>query len=386
MASYLPQQQFMDVGPGIAAFRQGTADARAASQENLLRRVGETAATQGLNAAGIEAMRGGDVATGIKLQDLPLDRQAKLYDFMGRGAAAADTPEKWQAFVSTLAQTFGPESVRGFEDFRSRESAIMLSMNAKEQAMVKLRQKEIASREKTAASNRDIKERELALRERALAGKPKVQKMKDAMGNEVLVQVMPDGTATPIDIPGQSRTESPIARNIKGGLENLRGMTETYDNPSFENAVGPFQGSTPDGLISAAPVNIARAFGEITNWMEGGKSAPSEIRANINGAVETLAAAIKPLIRKPGEGVWTDADQARLVSIVGDLSQARDKSEFKRRLKDVADRLSSNFGIAIDFDAGLGDKPAKKAESPSRWTDPVTGKEYNVRDGKLFPK
>ena len=137
---------------------------------------------------------------------------------------------------------------------------------------------------------------------------------------------------------------------IAEGLKNLSNMATTYDDESFQNAVGPFQGAVPDGLAGAVPINAARAWGEIANWYNGGKTAPSEIRSNIHGSVEALAAAIKPLIRAPGEGVWTDQDQARLVSVVGDLAQASSKEEYLRRLTAVRDRVKSNFNLDVPFE------------------------------------
>lgn len=145
----------------------------------------------------------------------------------------------------------------------------------------------------------------------------------------------------------QQQLRQKAAPKIGEGLNNLRKMTDMYDDASFENSVGPFQGATPDGLFSAAPINAARLMGEAWNWWDGGKSAPSEVRSNIQGSTEALAAAIKPLIRAPGEGVWTDQDQARLVSVVGDLAQARDKDEFKRRLEAVRERVKANFDLDI---------------------------------------
>lgn len=137
---------------------------------------------------------------------------------------------------------------------------------------------------------------------------------------------------------------------IGEGLKNLSDMATTYDDESFQNAVGPFQGAVPDGLAGAVPINAARAWGEIANWYNGGQTAPSEIRSNIHGSVEALAAAIKPLIRAPGEGVWTDQDQARLVSVVGDLAQASSKEEYLRRLAAVRDRVKSNFNLDVPFE------------------------------------
>jgi len=163
------------------------------------------------------------------------------------------------------------------------------------------------------------------------------------------------------------------APKITEGLNNLLKMTDKYDDPSFVNAVGPLQGATPDqtGLLTAPFANIARLYGEIANKFEGGKSTPNEVRNDIMGSTEALAAAIKPLIRGPGEGVWTDADQARLVAIVGDLAQASSKEEFKRRLNAVSGRIESNFGLGIKFDAFGNRDPAQSPASAARPSGPV---------------
>jgi hypothetical protein len=155
MAGYLPEMQHLDVRPAIGAFELGQQRGDQDVQQNLLRRVGNTAATQGLDAASREAMAGGDLKTGIGLQNQSIERQAKLYDFLGRAAVAADTPEKWTQLNSTLAKTFGPDSVKGFEDFRSRESAIMLSMNASQQAQLRMQNERLSmDRERLAMEKR----------------------------------------------------------------------------------------------------------------------------------------------------------------------------------------------------------------------------------------
>lgn len=166
---------------------------------------------------------------------------------------------------------------------------------------------------------------------------------------------------------------------IAEGLQNLNKMTVDIDDASFGNALGPIQGSTPDGLLTAPFANIARAYGEVANMVQGGNRTPNEVRNNINGATEALAAAIKPLIRAPGEGVWTDADQARLVAIVGDLAQASTKPEFKRRLNAVRDRIRDNFGLEIPFDAMAGQSPSPAPDQPAAaanddgWTEVAPG-------------
>lgn len=155
------------------------------------------------------------------------------------------------------------------------------------------------------------------------------------------------------------------APKIAAGLETLRSMTDSINDTSFENSLGPIQGSTPDSLVGKGVVNTSRLYGELGNWWSGGNKTPNEVRNNITGATEALAAAIKPLIRGPGEGVWTDADQARLVSIVGDLAQSSTKDEFKRRLNAVRDRINSNFGLDVQFEAM---KPKEGDSSGSGWS------------------
>lgn len=162
----------------------------------------------------------------------------------------------------------------------------------------------------------------------------------------------------------QEQRKKATAPKIAEGLQNLNKMADTYNDAAFENSLGPMQGSTPDGLISGALINTARGLGEAWNAVEGGNATPNEVRNNIVGSTEALAAAIKPLIRAPGEGVWTDADQARLVAIVGDLSQARNKDEYRRRLNDVRDRIRANFGLEIPFDAVGGPTLQKRGAQP----------------------
>lgn len=130
MAGYLPQMQFMDISPAIQANVLGLKIGQEESQRNLLRSIGQEAANNGLEAASKVALRGGDIKTGMQLSELSIDRQMKMYDFLGRAAVAADTPEKWSKYTAILSKQFGPESVKGFEDFSSRESAILLSKNA----------------------------------------------------------------------------------------------------------------------------------------------------------------------------------------------------------------------------------------------------------------
>lgn len=160
------------------------------------------------------------------------------------------------------------------------------------------------------------------------------------------------------------------AKGIMSGLSNLNRATTDYNDAAFTNALGPIQGAEP-GWLGTPFTAVARGFGEAANAYEGGNATPNEVRNSINGSTEALAAAIKPLIRAPGEGPWTDADQARLVAIVGDLAQSSTKDEYRRRLNGVADRVRTNFNLDIPFDAfGTSPPQARQAAPPAGgWVD-----------------
>jgi hypothetical protein len=214
MAGYLPEMQHLDVRPAIGAYELGQNRGNEDVQQSLLRRVGNTAATQGLDAASREAMSGGDIKTGVGLSNLSIERQAKLYDFLGRAAVAADTPEKWAQLNGTLAKTFGPESVKGFEDFKSRESAIMLSMSAAQQAQLKLQQE---------ASGRA--ERALKLSERAATEKPTYQTVEDSSGVKRIVEIKPGGGARAIPVEGMdTQTTNPFSNGKMNEAQSKDGL------------------------------------------------------------------------------------------------------------------------------------------------------------------
>lgn len=155
------------------------------------------------------------------------------------------------------------------------------------------------------------------------------------------------------------------SRNISAGLNNLKGVANKFDDTSFESALGPWQGTDPDNVVSGALVSAARLVGDIGNSVGGGKTSTAEVRDTIRGSARALAMAIKPLVRKPGEGTWTDADQAQLNAIVGDLANASNKEEYRRRLNGVRDRIRDNFGLSIDFESGAKVAPASAAIDPA---------------------
>jgi hypothetical protein len=198
------------------------------------------------------------------------------------------------------------------------------------------------------------------------------------------MQLGPDGQPSPQDfLSAQTATKDPRVRaretalgkndaymqtkiqaadKIAAGINHLKSLVGGYDDASVENALGPLQGAQPDGLLDKSLLMAPKLGGEVANWWSGGKTVPTEVRSQISGGTLALAAAVKPLIRAPGEGIWTDKDQALLNEVVGDLTGARDKGEFNRRLQGVAERLNANFGLNIKVE----DLPAAGGKSQDR--------------------
>ena len=177
-----------------------------------------------------------------------------------------------------------------------------------------------------------------------VGGKPKPI-IKD--GDKPLISLEPGADG---QLAARTLYEGPqgnAQKGIEGGFRELHAIPDRYggDNGTFSNAVGAFQGN-PDSWVGT----VARPIGSfMSNFATGpGNSAPpSEVCRAIEGATNTLAASLKPLIRKPGEGSWSDRDQAVLDSIVGNLSRANDVAQYDRELNNVRLRIKSNFGLDL---------------------------------------
>lgn len=110
-------------------------------RRNFLADVGRTAANEGFGQGALHALRGGETDLAMKLQSYDAERKLALAEQLFNAASEADTPERWTAMVDGLESTFGRGSVpEGFRDFRSRESAIALSLTAYERANLQLAQ------------------------------------------------------------------------------------------------------------------------------------------------------------------------------------------------------------------------------------------------------
>lgn len=148
------------------------------------------------------------------------------------------------------------------------------------------------------------------------------------------------------------------ANGFSAMLGELAMAPQQYGKIAFERAVGPWSASTPatekdqgglwgSGLsVDKVGQMVARGKAELGQFRDGGAS-PTEVRDSVETKLLNLATLAKPFVRKPGEGAWTDADQANLERIVGKASRAKDVDEYNRRLEEAERVLSKAFSVKI---------------------------------------
>ena len=282
-------------------------------------------------------------ATAQKSDEFTVDMGTKVGQWAFNAGSLASSPEQWERLKSTYTPYAKKYGFPDLPDFSERDTFL------KEGAA--LFDPNYGKRLETATKP------------------PHVETFYNEQGQEIKKQWNPQSGQweTMPGAKGKLATSDPVLQSkVDAGLANLRAMADTYDDASFESALGPLQGAEPDSIVGAGVASAARLGGEISGFVSGAKTPATEVRSNIRGATEALAAAVKPLIRGPGEGIWTDADQKRLVDIVGDLATSRNKAEFKRRLNAVRDRIKANFGLDLKFDA-----ESKATTKEKTMADPV---------------
>lgn len=375
MAGYLPDMQNLDIRPVLQAYESGVESARKDQEGFLNKRVGETAANSGLEAASKVAFQGGNLNAGLKLSEMSLDRQSKALDWLARGAQAADTPEKWQQFIAVQAKNFGPDSVKGFEGFSSRESAIKLSMTALQQAQLKLQQ-EAAAREAKKAAGEGIPpgfEPNPAGGVRPIAGGPADPKyMADANEAKRQPNKMTISDITKLsEEAGKFGTLNSVADSFKpefagevffGNARNWvgRNLPESMVDPNVRAGAAWWQqydrykNTVRHELFGSALTSTEQRAWEaadITPNMQ-----PDQVKKNLEIQKNISANGMK---RKAGAMVQAGYDP-----------QA----------------ISAAYGVKLEDIGVKNEKSPKKAAEPAAqtWTDPVTKKTYKVKDGQLY--
>jgi hypothetical protein len=240
---------------GIDAYRLGAADRVQSDQRDLMKDVGQTAATGNFLAAAQTAMRGGDVKTGIDISNWDMGRRTKAIDFLNEGAKRADSPAKWNALVDVAERAFGTDMVGKYRDFNSRPAAL----TALEAATLKIQQ-----------ANAEREAQETAARIPYLNAQTKAAGQKD-----VLNEVIADRIRRSLPAPDASTVPAPVQ------------TPPTVQPQSFEGSA-PQSGlvltgndqSQPQMLPRFAPVDLARASGpQGGNLILAGNSPPAAAAA-----------------------------------------------------------------------------------------------------------
>lgn len=174
-----------------------------------------------------------------------------------------------------------------------------------------------------------------------------------------------------------------VAEQVAGGLQLLERLPVDFGKQAFERAIGPYSADDAAGgedekvgvsvlgtgfSIPSPGRSIARANAELERLFQGG-GAPTEVRDRIETEVKNLAAVMKPLVRSPGEGAWSDKDQANLEKQIGALTRSRDTEEYRRRLNDIRENITKTFAIPVPIKAAL----PRRADAPKTAEEDVTG-------------
>lgn len=225
----------------LQMFRQGEQDQLASNQRNLLKEVGQRAATGDMQGATSAAFAGGDIKTGINISSWNEDRRVKALGLLQEGAKRADTPAKWNALVGMVEQTFGPQMVGQYRDFNSRPNALTVL----EQAQLKMQQQAAAR----AAAN-DARDAEMhpyrmdVLKAQAEnAGQPEIVRQLKAAG------IDPKGPEGQDIIRESIKGQNPVDRMIAKMLEGATGGPR----PAAPQPVRPQSNLQPMSDTGAAP-------------------------------------------------------------------------------------------------------------------------------------
>jgi hypothetical protein len=151
----------------------------------------------------------------------------------------------------------------------------------------------------------------------------------------------------------EDRKRMTKSRNLQAGFNQLIDKVSDIDPTTFENALGPIQGSDVDDILDSFTVGGARVLGAIAEQFNlSGNRPTSEVRGLVRSFQKGLSAAVKPLVALKGER-FTDKDQQQLDEVVGDLAASGSKEEFGRRVRDTIDRINATWGLDITEPEGV---------------------------------
>lgn len=188
------------------------------------------------------------------------------------------------------------------------------------------------------------------------------------------------------------RQQADIA--LKGILPNLQSLVDFANSGDLsDSAIGPWNADDGSKKGSWNPL----PSGQTMSWL-GSFANPSDyghklsfegMRAKIMQDTMGILNVTKVLVRKPGEGPFSEGDQALLNKLLGDLTKAQTTDELKHLVKsarDVIDRtLAKPLGLSLGDlktekgavgDKGGGAKPPPAAGEPVGATRMINGQPY----------
>jgi lysozyme len=121
-------------------------------------------------------------------------------------------------------------------------------------------------------------------------------------------------------------------KSMVAGVERLKAIPG-WAGDSFEKTIGPFDNFT--GPYGALP--IGPAVGYLSTL--GKDVGTTQVRDAIKADVRAMMMKAKEMVRGPGEGVWTDADQRNLDEIAGDILGSRDRAAYDAAVGNIAGRI-----------------------------------------------
>lgn len=163
---------------------------------------------------------------------------------------------------------------------------------------------------------------------------------------------------------------------ITGLMTTLKELPDRYGG-TFETAIGPWQGAEldeTDGYFSRAIQGLARFGGEI--WNSTGQYNPTEVRDQIGATLRTIVSRIRTMQGLSSKEADSNRELQNLIQQAGNLTQARDRYDYMRRLNDLKDRLENAYGLNLNFSVAEKDMfPAdvlKERNRNRRQTSPMS--------------
>ncbi len=312
----------------LNSYRQGQSDAKAQQQTNLLKQVGGIAATGGLGAASQAALAGGDVDMGTRLSALDTARKAKVLDIVGQAAEQADTPEKWNSLNTVMTNVFGPGSMNNFEDFKSRDAALMLVQHAKMQLIQTGVPGQPGAVQNAAA---DLQHPE---RQPIPIGEPKLPVTKVAPAQSPEGKIQADVGAGVLTGPqAETAMAKATGQLTRGAAESQKGMldagfdnlktvaTQIRDHPYLDSVLGA-KGMIPNVPGSPA-ADVQAAIDNLKT--QSGIALVNELKATGGKAGTT------------GFGRITQYEFQQLQNVLASMNEKQSPAQFKTNLQKIID-------------------------------------------------